>query len=60
MVLTSLRKVQFQQFQHYSVANRKVYQLICLTNKIRVGQICSKLAEPWINVHAPSAIFVKI
>ena len=52
LAITSVWKVRFQQFKHFSVACDELFHMVRLTQKCFPTQIWSFFAlVPWINIH---------
>ena len=50
--ISSVWKVQFQQFKHFSVAYNELFHMVCLTQNCFSTQIWPFFAlVPWINIH---------
>ena len=49
LAITSIWKVQFQQFIHFSVAYKELFHMICSTQKKFLGHFF--VIVPWISIH---------
>ena len=48
LAITSVRKVRFQLFKHFSVANNELVQMMCSTQKLFFTQnACIMDINPW-------------
>ena len=59
LAITSIWKVQFQEFKHFSVACNELFHMVRLTQKYFSTQIWSFfLIVPWINIHENGLFWV--